>query len=72
MKREWTTDEILEQFTLLEDEQAFVKANSPHNRLGKALLGDHQKPGARRLAFQTRVEKSRLSERASLTIVTSV
>jgi TnpA family transposase len=38
MKREWTTDEIIDQFTLLEDEQEFVQANSPHNRLGKALL----------------------------------
>lgn len=38
MKREWTIDEIIEQFTLLGDEQKFVKANRPHNRLGKALL----------------------------------
>ncbi len=29
MKREWTTDEIIEQFTLLEEEQEFVKANTP-------------------------------------------
>lgn len=38
MKREWTSNEIIEQFSLLGDEQEFVKANSPHNRLGKALL----------------------------------
>jgi hypothetical protein len=29
MKREWTTDEVIEQFTLLEDEQEFVIANTP-------------------------------------------
>ncbi len=38
MKQNWTTDEIIEQFTLLEEEQKFVKANAPHNKLGKALL----------------------------------
>ena len=38
MKRDWTIDEIIEHFTLLEDEQKLVKANALHNKLGKALL----------------------------------
>ncbi len=38
MKQDWTTDELIEHFTLLESEQEFVSANAPHNELGKALL----------------------------------
>jgi len=38
MKQEWTADEIIEHFTLLEDEQALITANAPQNKLGKALL----------------------------------
>jgi hypothetical protein len=38
MKQDWTIDEIIEHFTLLEDEQEFIGANAPHNKLGKALL----------------------------------
>jgi uncharacterized protein DUF4158 len=38
MKQDWTIDEIIEHFTLLEDEQEFIGVNAPHNKLGKALL----------------------------------
>jgi hypothetical protein len=38
MKQVWTSDEIIEHFTLLKNEQEFVKANANHNKLGKALL----------------------------------
>jgi len=38
MKQAWMTDEIIEHFSLLESEQEFVRANAPHNKLGKALL----------------------------------
>lgn len=38
MKPDWTTNELIEQFTLLESEQELARANAPHNKLGKALL----------------------------------
>jgi TnpA family transposase len=38
MKQDWTVDEIIGHFTLLEEEQEFIKSNAPHNKLGKALL----------------------------------
>ncbi len=39
MRQDWTTDEIIEHFTLLEGEQELVNtAKVPHNKLGKALL----------------------------------
>jgi len=38
MKQDWTTDEIIEYFTLLEGEQELVRDKTAHNKLGKALL----------------------------------
>jgi TnpA family transposase len=38
MKRDWSTGEIIEHFTLLPAEIAFLGSNDPHNHLGKALL----------------------------------
>lgn len=38
MRQDWTIDEIIEHFTLLEDEHEFVSLQAPHNKLGKALL----------------------------------
>jgi len=38
MKQVLTVDEIIGHFTLLEEEQEFIKSNAPHNKLGKALL----------------------------------
>jgi hypothetical protein len=38
MKQDWTIDEIIDHFTLLEDEQEPVKVDAPHNKLGQALL----------------------------------
>lgn len=38
MKQNWTIDEIIEHFTLLEDEYEFVEGIASHNQLGKALL----------------------------------
>ena len=36
MRQDWTTDEIIEHFTLLEDEQEFVNAKAPHTKLAYA------------------------------------
>lgn len=38
MKQVWSTDEILENFTLLPTEIEFLGNNDAHNHLGKALL----------------------------------
>ena len=38
MKQDWITDEIIEHFTILGEEQELIKANATHNKLGKALL----------------------------------
>ena len=38
MNQDWTTDEIIEHFTLLPSEFEFLGSNDPHNHLGKALL----------------------------------
>lgn len=38
MIQDWTTDEVIEYFTLLESERDFVSAKAPHNRIGKVLL----------------------------------
>jgi TnpA family transposase len=38
MKRDWSTDELIEHFTLLPAEVAFLGSNDPHNQLGKAIL----------------------------------
>ena len=38
MKQGWTINEIIEHFTLLEDEQEFIGINASRNKLGKALL----------------------------------
>jgi len=38
MKRDWSTEEIIEHFTLLPADIAFLGNNDPHNHLGKALL----------------------------------
>ena len=38
MKRTWNVDELVEQWTLLPDELAFVnKSKTDHNRLGLAI-----------------------------------
>lgn len=38
MKRDWSTDEIVEHFMLLPSEHQFLGVKDQHNRLGKALL----------------------------------
>jgi TnpA family transposase len=38
MKQDWSTEEIIEHFTLLPTDKAFLGSNDPHNHLGKALL----------------------------------
>lgn len=38
MNSNLTFDEIVENYTLLDEEQRFVKANAAHNKLGNALL----------------------------------
>ena len=38
MKRDWSTDEIIEYFTLIPAEIEFLGSNDPHNQLGKAVL----------------------------------
>ena len=38
MKHDWSTDEIIEHFTLLPAEIRFLGSNAPHNQLGKAVL----------------------------------
>jgi len=38
MKRDWSTDEVIEHFTLLPAEMEFLGSNDPHNHLGKAAL----------------------------------
>ena len=41
MKQDWTTDEIIEHFTVLEGEQELIRANTAHNKLGKVLCWAH-------------------------------
>jgi TnpA family transposase len=38
MKQDWSTEEIIEHFTLLPADIVFLGNNDPHNHLGKALL----------------------------------
>ena len=38
VQQDWTPDEIIEHFSLLPSELAFLGNNDPHNQLGKALL----------------------------------
>lgn len=38
MKQDWTSDEVIEHFTLQPAEKQFLGSNDPHNQLGKALL----------------------------------
>ncbi|MCD4686679.1 MAG: Tn3 family transposase [Anaerolineae bacterium] len=38
MQRDWSTDEVIEHFTLLPAEIEFLGRNDPHNQLGKAVL----------------------------------
>ena len=38
MKRNWSTEEIIEHFTLLPTERQFLGVREQHNRLGRALL----------------------------------
>jgi TnpA family transposase len=38
VEKNWKSDEIIEQFTLLPVEFKFLGSNDPHNHLGKALL----------------------------------
>ena len=38
MKQDWSTEDIVEHFTLLPIEIEFLGSNDPHNQLGKAIL----------------------------------
>ncbi len=38
MRQDWTTNEVIEHFTLLPAEIEFLGSNDPHNQLGKAVL----------------------------------
>ena len=38
MKMTWTTEELVQHFTIQADEQEFLGSNAPHNQLGKAVL----------------------------------
>lgn len=38
MKRRWTNDELIQNFTLHPDELAFLTSAADHNRLGFAVL----------------------------------
>ena len=38
MKMTWTTEELVQHFTIQADEQEFIGSNAPHNQLGKAVL----------------------------------